>query len=79
VEYVIIAAGFAVGIVVGRWWALTAAVAFGASIVWRTQVEVSPLLLGSAYGALAAIGISGGVLVRRRARARSDPNHDGRF
>lgn len=70
-ELAIVVVGFAVGIVVGRWWAVAAAVALGAWIALSTDVEVSPVFLGSGYAVLAAIGIGGGVLVRRRARAHS--------
>jgi hypothetical protein len=63
---VTLAMGFFIGVVVGRWWALLAAVVFGV-LVWRnTHVEISHAFLGLVYGGFAATGIATGVFVRRR-------------
>ena len=67
VELVLIAIGVVVGLAVGRWWALLAAVALG---VWIGLVRefdaVAPWLLGLGYGVLAGAGIVVGVLARGR-------------
>jgi predicted membrane protein len=61
--------GLILGLVVGRWWTLAAAVGLGLLIAITTEVdEVSPWFLGSAYGALAAAGIAVGVVIRQRLR-----------
>jgi hypothetical protein len=66
---ILLAAGLILGLVVGRWWALVAAVGIG---VWIGVVsgvdEVPPWFLGAAYAALAAVAISVGVLVREGTR-----------
>jgi hypothetical protein len=63
------AAGVAVGFIVGRWWALAAAVGAGLWIGLKTEVdEVPPWFLGLAYASFAAAGICAGVLARRRLR-----------
>jgi hypothetical protein len=59
--------GFLLGLAVGRWWALAAAVAVLIWIWSSTGVdEVPHWLLGCLYGGIAAIGIAGGVAVRQR-------------
>jgi hypothetical protein len=63
---VLIGAGFAVGLVVGRWWALLASAGLGTWIALVNEVEVSGSFLGFVYAALSAIGIVLGVLLRRR-------------
>jgi hypothetical protein len=69
VELVLIAFGVIVGLAVGRWWALLAAVALGAWIGLVSEVdEVAPWFLGLGYGVLAGAGIVAGVLVRGRLR-----------
>ena len=61
--------GFAVGLLVGRWWAVVAAGAVGIWIALSTGVdEVPPWFLGFAYAVFAAVGIAAGVLVRRMTR-----------
>lgn len=63
--------GVVIGLVVGRWWALVAAIAFAAWI-WRTmEVEAPSWVLALGYGGIAALGIAGGVVVRSRLRAQS--------
>jgi predicted membrane protein len=54
-----------VGLIVGRWWALAAAVGVGVWIALVSEVEVSAWFLGVVYGALAAVGIAAGILLRR--------------
>lgn len=54
----------AVGLVVGRWWALGFAVAFGAWVAATTDVEV-PVAAGLGMGLWAAAGIAAGVAIRR--------------
>jgi hypothetical protein len=61
--------GFLLGLVVNRWWALAAAVGVGIWIWSSTGVdEVPHWFLACLYGGVAAIGIAGGVAVRRRGR-----------
>lgn len=56
-----------VGLAVGRWWALLAAVALGVWIGLVSGVDaVAPWLLGLGYGVLAGAGIVVGVLARGR-------------
>jgi hypothetical protein len=62
---ILIASGFVLGVAVGRWWVLSASVAFGIWIGASEEVEVSSWLIGFGYGGLAAIGIAIGLLVRR--------------
>jgi hypothetical protein len=65
----VVLGGLILGLVVGRWWTLAAAVGLGLWITITTEVdEVSPWLLGSAYGALAAAGIALGVVIHQRPR-----------
>jgi hypothetical protein len=68
---VIPALGLILGLAIGRWWALFAAVAFGAWIWETTHVEVSHWVLALGYGGIAAIGIAIGVLIRKRARKQT--------
>jgi hypothetical protein len=68
---VILGVGLILGVVVGRWWALLAAVAFGVWIWRNTGVEISHEFLGFVSGGFAAIGIAAGVFVRRRLKRPS--------
>lgn len=68
---ILIAAGFVLGVIVGRWWVLLAPIAFGVWIGATEEVEVSGWVIGVAYGGLAAIGTALGLLVRRGFRGRS--------
>ena len=69
VLYPFVVLGDILGLVVGRWRTLAAAVGLGLWIVITTEVdEVSPWFLGSAYGTLAAAGIAVGVVLRQRIR-----------
>ena len=54
-----------IGLAVGRWWALIAAVVFGGWIWAVNEVEVPSWFLALAYGATAALGIALGVVARR--------------
>lgn len=66
---IVVAAGFILGLVVGRWWTLSAAAAIGVWIALVTGVdEVPPWFLGTAYATLAAFAIAVGVSVRKRTR-----------
>ena len=62
---VIGAAGFLLGLLVGRWWALVAAVALGAYIAVESEVEVPSWFLALLYGGLAALAIACGIAARR--------------
>jgi hypothetical protein len=65
----VVLGGLILGLVVGRWWTLAAALCLGLWIAITTEVdEVSPWFLGSAYTALAAAGIAVGVVIRQRLR-----------
>ncbi len=69
---IVTSTGFAVGLLVGRWWALVAAPLFGAWVGATTGVdEVPPWFLGLVYGLVGAMGIASGVLLRRRTRRRA--------
>jgi hypothetical protein len=57
------------GLLVGRWWTLLAAVGIGAWIGRTTEVELSHWFLGLGYAAVAAVGIAGGLGVRRVLRS----------
>jgi hypothetical protein len=62
----VVVGGLALGLIVGRWWTLAAAVGIGAYVTVGTEVdEVPGWFLGAAYGALAATGITVGVALRR--------------
>jgi hypothetical protein len=61
----VVVLGFVVGVVVGRWWALVAAIIFGAWIWSESTLEVSAWFIGSAYAGIAAAGIAAGVLLRK--------------
>ena len=67
----ILALGFAIGLVVGRWWTLVLAVGFAAWIWATTEVEIPHWLLALFYGGASALAISAGVAVRARARRRA--------
>jgi hypothetical protein len=62
---VLIGAGFVLGFAVGRWWAALAVVPFGLWAGLAEEVEVPGVVIGVGYGALAALGIAIGVLLRR--------------
>ena len=71
---VLVLGGLVIGLVVGRWWTLAAALGVGLWISIRTAVdEVPPWFLGAYYGALLAAGIAAGIVVRRGLRGRSSP------
>jgi hypothetical protein len=63
----LVAAGFAIGFIVARWFALVAPAAFAVYIAVASEVdEVRPCVLGLWYGIVAALGVAGGVVARRR-------------
>jgi hypothetical protein len=62
---VLIATGLVLGIALGRWWALLAALAVGLWIGITEEVEVSGWVIGLGYGGLAALGIASGIGARR--------------
>jgi predicted lysophospholipase L1 biosynthesis ABC-type transport system permease subunit len=71
---IVVAAGLALGLVVGRWWTLFAAVGVGAWVALSTGVdEVPPWFLGTAYAGLAAFAIAVGVSVHQLRRHRRAP------
>jgi hypothetical protein len=74
VEPVLLAGGFVLGVAVGRWWALLAAVALGAWIAAATHVdEVPHWFLGLGYAVISGVGIAAGVGSRHRMRADRSP------
>jgi hypothetical protein len=68
VEAVVFGGGFLMGLLVGRWWALLAAVGFGVWIAATVHVEVPAWFLGMGCAAIAGVGIAGGVGARRITR-----------
>jgi hypothetical protein len=68
VEAVLLVGGFLVGLMVGRWWALIAALAVGAWIAAVSEVEVPSLYLGVVYAVLSGLGIAAGISLRRTMR-----------
>jgi hypothetical protein len=70
-EAVVFAGGLVVGLAVGRWWALAAAVAFGLFVGAANELELSAWLIGSLYGLIAAAGVAVGVWFRKRRRGRA--------
>lgn len=71
---ILVGAGLILGLAVGRWWTLVAAVGVGAWIAVVSEVdEVPPWFLGAAYAVLAASAIAVGVVVRKRTRLRRYP------
>ena len=65
VVLVLVAAGLALGFVVGRWWAFTGAIVVGVWAGTVSELEIPGWYLGLVYAGLAAIGIAAGVLGRR--------------
>jgi hypothetical protein len=61
----LIVAGFVLGIVIGRWWALLPAVAFGLWAGTTEEVEVSGRVIGLGYRGLSGLGVASGVAARR--------------
>jgi hypothetical protein len=60
-------------VIVGRWWALVAAVGFGLWIGLTEEVEVDGWWLGFAFAGLAALGIIAGVSLRRFSKRFAKP------
>jgi hypothetical protein len=63
---VVFAVGLLIGLVVGRWWALLAAVAWGVYVAAESEVELPPGVLALFDMIVAAAGIAAGVMIRRR-------------
>jgi hypothetical protein len=69
---VLVSGGFALGFLVGRWWALVPAAALGAWTATSVELEAVPgWYIGLVYAGLSALGIVAGALLRRRLRRRS--------
>jgi len=68
---VLLAAGFLLGALVGRWWALLAAAALGVFIGFINETELESWFMGLLYGVPSAAGIAVGVVVRWLARRRA--------
>jgi hypothetical protein len=66
-----LAAGFIVGLALGRWWALIGAVVVGIAVGLTSEVEVSPIVLGVGYGLVSAFAIAMGVALRRTVGRRA--------
>ena len=59
-------AGFALGLAVGRWWTVAAAMPFWAAIVWMDQLDWRlTIVVASQLTVLLACAIGSGVAVRR--------------
>jgi hypothetical protein len=60
---------FALGFILGRWWALLAPAALAVYVAVESGVdEVPPWFLGVLDGMLGAAGVAAGVLLRRFAK-----------
>jgi hypothetical protein len=71
VYLILIAVGAALGLVIGRWWTIAAAVVPGVWVATVTDVdEVPPWFLGVGYAGLFAIGAAVGVALRKAPRTR---------
>lgn len=68
--------GVVVGLLIGRWWALLAALGIFLWIGTSAEVEVSPWALALAYAGITSAGIAAGVL-GRAALKRSGPRAKG--
>ena len=69
---VLIGAGLAVGLILGRWWALFACAAVGVWVGMSAHLdEVPGWFLGLEYAALSGLGVAAGVLFRRQLARRS--------
>jgi hypothetical protein len=72
-EALLLALGFTVGILIGRWWALIAAIPLGVWSAYENPIENSPGAeweVGAAVAAIAGAALAAGVWLRRR-RPRS--------
>lgn len=59
---ILVVAGLFLGLAVGRWWTLVAAVGIGVWVAVASEVdEVPPWFLGAAYAVLAASAIASGL------------------
>lgn len=70
VGLILLLGGALLGALIGRWWALLAAVGLGVWVALTSVVEVSPLYLGVVYAGLSAVGIALGIAVRRHGARR---------
>jgi hypothetical protein len=70
----LVAGGFVLGLILGRWWALIAAAVVGVLAALFEEIELEGWFLGLLYAVLAAIGISIGILTRRFASRLSKPS-----
>jgi hypothetical protein len=68
---VLLAAGFVVGLALGRWWALIGAVVVGIGVGFTSEVEVSPIVLAVGFGLVSAFVIALGVALRRTVGRRA--------
>jgi len=68
--FFLVVVGFVVGIALGRWWVLLAALALGLWAGTTEEVEVPGWLIGAYIGLPAGIGIASGVVTRRFLRRR---------
>jgi hypothetical protein len=73
VPFVIIVAGFALGVAIGRWWALLAALALGLFAGVTDETELADWAMGIFFGLTAALGIVSGVVTRRLLARRRRP------
>jgi hypothetical protein len=70
----LVGGGFVLGLIVNRWWALTAAAVVGVLAGVFEEIELEGWFLGLVYAVLAAIGVSIGILTRRLAGRLSKPS-----
>jgi hypothetical protein len=62
---VLVAAGFLIGMVVGRWWALLVAAGAGVWVALIDETVLDGWFVGGLWASFAAVGICAGILARR--------------
>ena len=65
-ELLLLAGGFLLGLLVGRWWAVPNAIVFGLFMwsLWSQDREVNAAAIGLVFGGFPTVGATIGLLVR---------------
>jgi len=61
----VVGVGFLLGLIVGRWWAVAAAVVFGIYVGVASDVDISPWLYGFLTAAIGAGAVISGLFLRK--------------